>query len=65
MDSVIEELKREVERLALEKDLDDKSLKILLWFAEESLGIDGRIPESKLKQQVSRLGETNVVGDEE
>ena len=64
MDSVIEELKREVERLALKNGLNDKSLKILLWFADESLGIDGRISESKLKQQVSRLGATNV-GDEE
>ena len=65
MKEIIEELKKEVQKLAEGHKLDEKTIKILHWFAEESLGLDGRISRSKLKQQVTRLGKANSLpGDE-
>jgi len=65
MEEIIEELKKEVQKLAEEHNLNEKAIKILHWFAEESLGLDGRISRSKLKQQVSRLGKATLSpGDE-
>jgi hypothetical protein len=65
MEEIIEELKKEVQKLAEEHKLNEKAIKILHWFAEESLGLDGRISRSKLKQQVTRLGKATLSpGDE-
>ena len=58
--SVIEELKEEVTRLAEGLGLDERQTKILIWFAEESIGKDGRIAKSTLKQQIMRLGKIQL-----
>ena len=35
---------------------NEEKTKILLWFAKEAMGIEGRISKPKLKQQLLRLG---------
>ena len=65
MSMVDEKIFALIEEISVRENLNERSTKILIWFAKEAMGIEGRIPSSKLKQQLLRMGKAELEGDTE
>ena len=63
MSTVTERLLDEISRICEEKELSERSEKILKWFAQECISSGSRIERSELKAQLIRLGTDLLDGD--
>lgn len=58
--NVLDELTKEVERIAKRAGYNREETKVLIWVGKKALSRGGQIDESELKRHLLRLGESVV-----